>query len=254
MTEISATDDNVKQILTGLASLGKKVDEDRGLYKKHYDNILKNCTLGEMLNWAKLNDKKGKLERVIENSEYYQNQPKYANESQEDISQFFNHILQKFGKMKYKQIGKGDTKNESSFLISLMTAVFDSILKKYRDLVQKNIDTKTIQKMTFGGIKGKDIEKYIRKNAGISTENLNTSNTDDKTMIGRLDVKRQRVDALKNAISIGKLKKLFEEHPGRTGTAKDNKTITKISADCINQIENINNTLKSVKDSLAKII
>lgn len=263
MNNISATDGNVKEILEKLNPLVTEVTADRGSYKEHYDNILKNCTLGEMLTWAKVNGKRGKLERVIENSDYYQQYKSGVDGKKSDVngevtnpSEFFDYILEEFGKMKYKKIGKGTVDGESGFLISLMTAVFDSILKTYIGLVQnKDIDEKTRHKMNFGGIKGKDIEKYICKEAGIEKNELQTvSDLNNSTMISRLNVKRKSVDEMKNAISIGELQKLFEDHPGRHGPAKANTTIDKISNDCIKQIETIHDTLTRVKDSLKHII
>lgn len=256
MSKISARDETVNETLNKLKNLVTDVNDDRGSYKEHYDSILKNCTLGEMLTWAKVNGKRGKLERVIEKDTYYQKHKNDGDSNAQNPSTFFDHILKTFGKIKYKKIGKGADKGESDFLISLMTAVFDSILKAYIGLVKnKNIDEKTRHKMDFGGIKGKDIEKYICRKAGIESANLKTGDKfSEDTTIGRLDAKRESVDKMKNAMSITALHDLFEKHSGRTGTARENVEIEKICGACTDKIDKANEALKTVQTSLAKII
>lgn len=256
MSEISAGDDAVKATLNKLKNLVYEVNKDRRSYKEHYDSILKNCTLGEMLTWAKVNGKRGKLERVIEKSTYYQEHKNAGDDNAQNPSTFFDHILKTFGKIKYKKIGKGAVEGESPFLISLMTAVFDSILKAYIGLVNnENIDEKTRHKMDFGGIKGKDIEKYICKKAGIKSVGLESmSQLDQNTMIGRLDAKRESVDEMKNAMSITALYDLFKNHSGCKGNLDKNVEIKKICGACTDKINEANEALKTVQTSLAKII
>ncbi len=257
LANISVKSGDVKLILDKLKPLVKKVTADRGLYKEHYDNILKNCTLGEMLTWAKVNGKRGKLERAIGNSKYYQKHKSDVYGEEMDSSKFFEHILEKFGKIKYKKIDKGDIDGESGFLISLMTAVFDSILKTYIGLVQsEDIDEKTRHKMDFCGIKGKDIEKYICKEAGIRKEDLHTVGEllDESKMIGRLNVKRKSVDDIKDAVPIRDLYSSFESHSKRTGDTINDDEIRDISSDCLGKLDTANETIQRVVDSLGAII
>lgn len=255
--------DDTNKTLDELRNIINNVTTDRANYKEHYNNILKNCTLGGMLTWAVINDKREKLERVIENSKYYQDYTagKVANTSNDTKKDnmsphaFFDYILENFGKIKYKKIGKGDTEGESGFLISLMVAVFDSILKAYIGLAnKKGIDKKTRYKMDFGGIKGKDIEKYICKVAKISeVDTLIEKKSYEPSMLSRLDSKRENVGKIKNAISIKQLCTLFEEHQITTKTIADETINTKSEA-CIKELEQAKQNIEDVRNLLNDII
>lgn len=255
--------DDTNKTLGELRTIINNVTTDRANYKEHYNNILKNCTLGGMLTWAVINDKREKLERVIENSKYYQdykagNVATTSNDSskgQMSSHDFFDYILENFGKIKYKKIGKGDTEGESGFLISLMVAVFDSILKAYIGLAnKKGIDKKTRYKMDFGGIKGKDIEKYICKVANISEiDSLTKNKSSEQSMLSRLDSKRENVGKIKNAISIKQLCTLFKEHKITTKTIADETINTKSEA-CIKELERAKQNIEDVRNLLNDII
>lgn len=254
--------DNEVALLNKLSCTSDNVSTDKSKNVRN-DSILKNCTVGEMLDWALANGKKEKLLRIIQNRLKYKDlinhesgfwdQQRTAEKSDDDI---FEDIHKTFKGKKYGKIAKGSTAGETELIIDLVAAVFDSIVGKYIGLIRNGVDKKTRHRMIFGGIKGKDLEKYLFKKAGLNLNVEGNANFSEGQMLYNLDKKRRDVENVKNEKNISDLYNSFKKIQEGTAGVKIKTAISvnKEANECMNDISKANEALKTVQTSLAKII
>lgn len=225
-----------------------------------------------MLNWAVSNGKKDKLVRIIERDLRYKglgentfwDEQRSKEENADNISRgeygkaaenVFNSILNEFKGKKYGKIGKERISGETDLVIDLMEAVLDSIIKEYVGLIDGKKEDR--RRRVFGGIKGKDLEKYLLRKAGLN------KSSDEKSfkvnsMLYNLDEKRKNIEEIKNSENINNLFNLFKQI--KQGKEKiespDIKDLSTISdaQECMDEIIGANVTLNTVQQSLGSII
>lgn len=225
------------------------------------DSILKNCTVGEMLDWAVANGKKGKLVRIIQNrlnykdltdaeGGFWEQQRKQCKKA----TDIFDGMHEKFKGKKYGKIAKGSIAGETELLIDLVAAVFDSIMKKYIELLVNGVDKKTRHRMIFGGIKGKDLEKYLFKKAGLNLDVEGKANFSNEQMLHNLDQKRHYVEDVKNKKKISDLYDSFKQiQEGICGGTKPTDAARDEANECMNDISKASEDLNGVITKLTEI-